>query len=104
MKRTHPAIAACFAFCALIGASTLDAAIFGTDVPGDGLVRNTFGTVKSATAPRDNGAVPWLKLEGRLELELGDLPAAATLVDRLLVNGLVLTLFVISGGPETVCE
>jgi PEP-CTERM motif len=36
MKRIHLAIAAYGAFCAMIGASTLDAAIFGTDVPGDG--------------------------------------------------------------------
>lgn len=37
MKSTHLVSAACLAFCVLIGASTLEASIFGTDVPGDGV-------------------------------------------------------------------
>ena len=85
MKRTHPAIAACFAFCALIGASTLEAAIFGTDVPGDGVSvcslyptcnSNFIGSVSSAPGGLVSGTL--VKGGSTLGLQLGTQPEFIT--------------------------
>lgn len=85
MKRTCPLSVVCLAFCVLIGASTLEASIFGTDVPGDGVSvcllyptcnSNFIGTASSSPAGLLSGTL--VKGGSTLGLQLGIQPEFIT--------------------------